>query len=403
VALLVGFIIVSPFCLLRWGRFTQTAGMFFLPVAVLPFLARHERRSSLLAPALLIAALVFAHNREAFFAVILLGIVALPRLLRREWVVLRDWLWMGIIAVLIALPWLVRISWVQLDPQGLRVAYEIIGGYNDLSRLEPPVLSFITNLPVLALFAVGVLTTLWDREHSEDRMLVFWALALVAGGVLYYQLTGSFHWDLKTSLLTLSVPIAVFLGIRFTRLVARLQGARRRALWVAMLLLLGIGCVVAGVNFPAVLSGGMIYLRPGDLIAMNWIETHTSPTALFVPNASQVEWSPDWLIGSDAGYWLPLLAQRDTTLPPMIYAWEAADASVLQQDLANTYAILDAATAQESLPSSVVCCTDVTHFIAYDNSWPLTAEDLSNTDTLEMLYQQDRLQVFEVVCPGACP
>jgi len=55
------------------------------------------------------------------------------------------------------------------------------------------------------------------------------------------------------------------------------------------------------------------------------------------------------------------------------------------------------------LPSSVVCCTDVTHFIAYDNSWPLTAEDLSNTDTLEMLYQQDRLQVFEVVCPGACP
>lgn len=403
VALLVGFIIVSPFCLLRWGRFTQTAGMFFLPVAVLPFLARHERRSSLLVPALLIAALVFAHNREAFFAVILLGIVALPRLLRREWVVLRDWLWMGIIAVLIALPWLVRIAWVQLDPQGLRVAYEIIGGYNDLSRLEPPVLSFITNLPVLALFAVGALTTLWDRKHSEDRMLVLWALALVAGGVLYFQLTGSFHWDLKTSLLTLSVPVAIFLGIRFTRLVVRLQGAGRRALWVAALLLLGIGCVVAGVHFPMVLNGGLIYLRPGDLIAMNWIETHTSPAALFVPNASQVEWSPDWLIGSDAGYWLPLLAQRDTTLPPMIYAWEAADVTALQQDLANTHAILDAAATQEALPSSVVCCTDVTHFIAYDNNWPLTAEDLFNTDTLELLYQQDRLQVFGVVCPGACP
>ncbi|MBN1921493.1 MAG: hypothetical protein JW892_09625 [Anaerolineae bacterium] len=403
VALLVGLIIVSPFCLLRWGRFTQTAGMFFLPLAVLPFLARDERRSSLLVWALLIAALVFAHNREAFFAMILLGIVAIPRLLRREWMVLHDWLWMGIFAVLIALPWLVRIAWVQLDPQGLRVVYEIVGGYNDLSRLELPVLSFITNIPVLALFVMGAVATLLDREYLEDWILVFWTLALVAGGVLYFQLTGSFHWDLKTSLLTLSVPVAVFLGIRLTRLVARLQGAGRWVLWVAVLLLLGIGCVVAGVQSPAVLNGGMIYLRPGDLIAMNWIETHTSPAALFVPNASQVEWSPDWLIGSDAGYWLPLLAQRDTTLPPMIYAWETADASVLQQDLMNTHAILDAAAAQESLPSSVVCCTGVTHFIAYDNNWPMTAEDLLNTDTLELLYQQDRLQVFEVVCPEVCP
>lgn len=402
-AALIGLIMVSPFCLLRWGRFTQTTGMLFLPLAILPFVGRRDDWSPLWVPSSLIAALVFAHNREAFFAVMLLGVMALLKLIRHERRALRDWLWTGSIAVLMALPWLVRIVWVQLDPQQLRIGYEILGEYNDLSRLELPVLSFITNLPVLVLSMAALVALLWDRQDVDDGIFILWALVLALGGYLYFELTQSFQWDLKTSVLTLSVPIAIFLSIRFSHIMTQLKGTRRQIFLLLVALLLGIGCLAADVHFPAVLNGGPLYLRQSDVVAMRWIEEHTPSSALFLVNSLQPEWSPGWLIGSDAGYWLPLLTHREVTLPPMIYAWEAADRSVLQRNLASTYDILAAAEAQGALPATMACCTGITHFMVYDNSWPVASGNLLGSEAFEPIYRQDRLWVFQIACDESCP
>jgi hypothetical protein len=62
---------------------------------------------------------------------------------------------------------------------------------------------------------------------------------------------------------------------------------------------------------------------PADMEAMDWIRAQTAPDADFLVNMFPA-FNNSLVVGSDAGWWIPLLTGRRTTLPPVTYGSERA-------------------------------------------------------------------------------
>jgi hypothetical protein len=58
-----------------------------------------------------------------------------------------------------------------------------------------------------------------------------------------------------------------------------------------------------------------------DVEAIAWIRSHTPPDARFLVNAFPA-YGETMFVGADAGWWLPLLASRANTVPPITYGME---------------------------------------------------------------------------------
>jgi hypothetical protein len=65
-------------------------------------------------------------------------------------------------------------------------------------------------------------------------------------------------------------------------------------------------------------------VTPADEQAMAWIRGHTPQDARFLAN-SFFAYGGHYIAGSDAGWWIPLLAERENTVPTLYYSGEAAD------------------------------------------------------------------------------
>ena len=68
------------------------------------------------------------------------------------------------------------------------------------------------------------------------------------------------------------------------------------------------------------LTNNLTVTRP-DLRAIAWIKQQTPPQAAFLVNAF-FAFDNSIINGMDAGWWLPLLAGRQTMLPPLLYGTE---------------------------------------------------------------------------------
>jgi hypothetical protein len=56
-----------------------------------------------------------------------------------------------------------------------------------------------------------------------------------------------------------------------------------------------------------------------DVHALEWIRTHTPPETRFAVGVQP--WIGGSYIGIDGGYWIPLIAGRESILPPGLYPW----------------------------------------------------------------------------------
>jgi hypothetical protein len=389
-AALVGLIMVSPFCLLRWSRFTQTTGLFFLPMALLALLWK-KSEADLFFSSLLVAAVFLAHVRVALilgvFAAIVGGIAFLQG--RKEH--LKQIAAVGAIGAIFVAPWLLRVLWVQYDPYGLRITYPVLAGYNDIRRMEEPVLHFITNWPVLFSILALTVVAIFSTKKTETLGLVLWCIAMVGGALLSSKI-GFSLWDLKTTLLSLAIPFAGLAGLGLRGLEEIFNNGWSIIRWLVIVFVL-IVATSALIRFPGLIYTGYIYLRPGDLIVMDWIKNNTPPDALFLVNALQFDWQPGWLVGSDAGYWVPLLAHRDSVIPPMVYPMEWRLPLLYQRLEIARLAITGREDTILDL-CKVMADYRVTHIFIISRNLTLMPNALPGAECLRTLYHQDRVWIF---------
>ena len=163
-----------------------------------------------------------------------------------------------------------------------------------------------------------------------------WCVLLVIAVVPYLiGLPGTGVIDTLTSLGTLYLPAAVLAGYALAlaqtlgaALLARLNAPPvfGSALLSALLLLL----IASNSGWQTrVVTGDTALVVDADMAAMQWIRENTPADARFVINSFPA-YAGTLAAGTDAGWWIPLLAQRATTLPPLNYGGEQGERSDYQ-------------------------------------------------------------------------
>jgi hypothetical protein len=350
-------------------------------------------------PSLLVAGMVLSHYRVAFLWLIFVVIASVARLVQRRWLEVRDWLVLGIFSLMLVAPWLVRVARVQYDPSGLRAVSPVLQGMNDLQRLEAPVLSYITNWPVLVVAVLSAILV-WFRSRREGmgRILVIWCL-VQAGGALALAASGVNvpFFDLKTTLLSMAVPVAVLTGLAGEILWNALENRRRLLARAGIVAAVALGMAISVARLPRMMRQDPLYLlRPGDLVTMRWIRENVPEDAVILVDALEFVWQPGWIVGIDSGYAVPLLAHRTTTVPPMVYPLEWGERDQLSALLDASRGYLARHEDETVQLAELLERHGITHVYVGARRLSVDPSELVQEERLSEVYRQDRNRVFEL-------
>ena len=142
--------------------------------------------------------------------------------------------------------------------------------------------------------------------------------------------------------------------------------------------------------------------RP-DIRAADWIQENTPQDARFLVN-SFFAYNDTSIVGSDGGWWLPLLAQRQITLPPLNYGsergphpdygvWINALTTEIQNKGITHPDVLALLHAREI---TYVYIGQRQGRVNYGGPYVLESAQLLASPNFRLVYHQDRVWVFEV-------
>lgn len=445
-AVLAGFVLTLPGHFVNWGRYTQLTGQVVLLTTLLCWqvLALRVGRQAtqptahgwlahmlqtsrangrlLLLAALTSAAMVLTHYRVVVFAalfilLLLLACIVVGRSPRLLVLLLFQATLVGLLALLIAAPWLATLLEGYLVRNTMAFVSGAVGSERiaAVARIPDVHPLFVRNYVLVALVG-GLLLAAWRREW---RMLlpVPWALLLVLcviPGVV--GLPGSGVIDFLTAFGTLYlvvVPPAAYLLAALSA--ALLRRLRLPVLPGAALLLTGVVCWGTA-DQAYIVQGNTQLVTPADMQAMAWIREHTPPAARFVVNSFPA-YGGTLVAGTDAGWWLPLLAQRASTLPPITYGSERSADPTYSQQVNELAAFLRERPLSDATPVQIDLSTPaalarlraegVTHVYSGAQAFPppqsadwIDTERLQSSPAFEQVYAKDGVQIFRLRAEG---
>ena len=324
-ASIAGLVSVFPAYYINWGRYTQLTGLVLLPIflgLVWHWAELSWNRS--LAPfvGVLAAGIALAHYRVTLMAAagvaVLIGLNGLvSRIGWSGWRQTAERLALSAaIAGVLCAPWAWHV--IAAFQTGYPIEVDKPGPtYFVLDRLGASVLNYPTNWVVIGLALVAILVGWWRRALIVAGLLMWAAVMLFLSTPRF---AGAFM-DTISVFISLYFPVAVVIGWGTVTIVEWLAVRWKWMRWVACIGLVGVS-LWGAVNISSIVEPASAYVGPDDLMAMEWIQSHTPPSARFMVNTYHWDYMPNYVIGSDAGYWLPLLAGRATVTAPMTYPTE---------------------------------------------------------------------------------
>jgi hypothetical protein len=408
--LLAGLLSPMPMSYVNWGRYTQLAGQVILPAAVLVTWSAFEspRRDWRLIVLgwIAIGGLALTHYRVLiFYGVFVLAWILLA-FRRATWRrTLARVTWVGIGAVLLFLPWFVHTSagkilsnfGQQLTTPATQLSafaqeYNAIG---DLSAYLAPLGWLVLSLAV----AVG----LWQRRRGVLLVSTWWFLLLVVTNPDWLNLPGSGAISNYALFIAVYILAGVLSGDLLGQLTARLP-SRRWCAALAALLTVGLGLRGALIRLGDVRPFQHAMVTRPDVRAMAWIRENTPEDARFLVN-SFFAYGGGVIVGSDGGWWLPLLAGRANTVPPLNYGTEQGPWPEYRQWTNDLTQQIQAAGGEDPATLALLQARGITHVfvgqrqgrVNYGGPDVLAPEALLNSAHYRLAYHQDRVWVFEVV------
>jgi len=428
--LIAGLYSTMPAYYANWGRYAQLAGQVILPVALWllweaiednrpPNVARNSRPFRVALAALSMAGMTLTYYRMPFyygtFCLALLVGWGIPiwRSERARW--LRGigvLMLVGISAVLLVLPWGLRQFGGHLaDTVEIGIsqgsAWERVTsdyrGWRDL-------FSYVSE-PVLALGILGVAWAL-ARKRWQVAALVLWVGLLSSIVALsLVRLPGANMMQSFAVLIALYIPVGFsagwLIGEAAEAVINRWQPFGKIAIVVFFLAAVAWGvwkqrAIVAPKYFAMV-------TQP-DRRAMDWIRKHTPEDSRFLVEGFAI-YNGTMIVGSDAGWWIPLLARRANTMPPQYALFnEIPTQAGYTQSLVNLINNLQLFFPPSPEGLKQLCDLGITHaYIGQDqgnvstsgNTQLFSPQALSASEAFEMIYHQDRVYIF-LLKPEVC-
>jgi hypothetical protein len=416
-AVVTGLVCVFPAFMGNWGRYTQLTGTLLLALFLGLFwrwLQAGLKWSHLPFIAILATGLALAHYRVTLMAVpAVLVLMAIHWVTNRPgWRVVAQHLLRGLGAALLAL--LLGAPWLWLVAASHRLGYAVsISPGNDasysISRLGITVLEYPTNYGLLPLAGLALVWGWLKRDVLVIWLTLWVALMLLLSGP--GLLAG--NMDTVSVVISAYLPLAVLLGWLvepFHTLVGVQQPHQSvstpdvhpprwarlgRGLAALGLLALSLWGVKVSLDhyYPS-----NVMVRPADLPALDWVRAHTPPDTLFMVNTFHWPFNDEYIIGSDAGYWLPLLAGRQTVTLPMTYTLERT----VQPGLAERLIALDRLNGQLTSPEALAVLRQagVTYVFTGERGGMIDVNALLASPAYELLYQQGAVAVFRLKPAG---
>jgi len=296
---------------------------------------------------------------------------------------------MGAVGVTLAAPWVGHVFSVRgmgypvtLGPEGPT--------FFALRRLGSPVLNYPTNYLLLGLMFVAVLLG-WFRRERLIIALTLWAAVMLM--LSTPRFAGGFM-DTISVVISLYFPVAVVIGWLFIQIYAWSDRRAPMFRWVVWGVVGGLA-VRGAVALCSIVEPAAAYVQANDLPAMAWIQEHTPPSARFMVNTYHWDFLPNYVIGFDAGYWLPMLAHRSTVTSPITYSIEHAKTPGFLADLGAVDRLGGHLTSPEAL--ATLRSQGVTHVYVGEHGGPIAVDELLKSSAFELVYRKGAVYVFQMV------
>ena len=421
--LVAGLLSPMPAFYVNWGRYAQLAGLASLPAALwLVWDALEEnrarwRRSILVA--LVIAGTALAYYRMTFFVVafcVALLLVWAPSAYgnsaRRWGTGLRALALIALLSGALFLPWAIHVAGSPLAAsmeggiaQGgtLQAVLAELATWKDAPLYVPPML--------IAVSAIALAWAAWRKAWSVVA-LGAWAvlLALYNAGRLIH-LPGANMMQSFAVMISVFIPVGWLCGWLVSQVAAwveRRTAMAGRVVLVVSTVALGVWGAWQARSIPNPALFGMV-TRP-DLRAMAWIRENTPADARFLVEGFRI-YNGRSAVGSDAGWWLPLLAGRANTMPPQ-YALlnERPNDPDYAREVVELVARLEVISPASPEGMRLLCDEGITHvyigqgqgLIGSGVQQLFAPEDLASQSAFDRVYHEDRVHVYafeRATCP----
>jgi hypothetical protein len=419
-----GLLSRMPGFFVNWGRYAQLTGQAILPVAVwlLWEAAERERgRTARFVPlvagaAVTLAGMALSYYRMPFyyaaFGLAWLLVYGIPRW-RRDW---RKWLLgvlpfgaVALVALLLMLPWARNLTGsslsesVQATRENSSLLASVIADYavwREIANYVSPVL--------LALALVGAVAGVL-RHDAAIWLLIVWTgvMALLSAGRLI-RLPGAGQLQSFTVLIMLYLPVSLLIGWLGSVILANAEGRTALARPLAFVLLLLIGALGVRQQLTMVNANYSLVTRP-DMRAMTWLRANAPTGSRFLVEGYTVQNGAS-VVGSDAGWWLPLIAGRANTMPPQYTLLNEKPAEPgYNQAIVGLVSLLERAPLGAPETLSRLCQMGVTHIYlgqlqglaGYGAKQLYSAAELDNQPAFVPVYAADRVRIYQLA-PGVC-
>jgi hypothetical protein len=419
--LIAGLLSPMPAYYVNWGRYAQLAGQAVLPAALWLLWEAVDRNrfswSALVLAVLALGGMVLHYYRMPFYyaTFVLAWLIGwgLPtwRLDGRRWLGAagRMALVAGI-AVLLVLPWSSYIA-------GGRLADALEAG---VSAAAPPawervladyqVWRDVTWYVPKPLLGAAVLALLWSlaRRRWAVAACALWVAglaALVAGRLIRFP--GANMMQNFAVLIALYIPVGLMVGWLLGGI------ARWLGRWGATVVFLILALWSVWGQLGMVDARFALVTRP-DVQAMGWIQENTPQDARFLVEGFRI-YGGRSAVGADAGWWIPLLARRENTMPPQYALLNEAPAEPeYSQRVVDLVAHLEEHSPASPEGLSRLCEWGITHVYVGQGQGKVGAgavqlfspDDLTDSPAFRPVYCQDRVRIFALnpeACRGAGP
>ncbi len=424
--LLAGLLLPMPMHYVNWGRYTQLAGQVILVAAVYLLWDTLEQEKGWRLPvlaSLVLAGLALTHLRVAIIAglfllafwIIYLRKPTAERILRRSAAIF-------MLAGLLYLPWLARVfSGRILDIFSATLSASATEAASRLTFGEV-VGDVFAYLPALAWLCLPVVVGwgLWRRERGVLLVSLWWGLVWIAGEPTWFGLPGKGAITGFAVLIAAYIPASVFFGaaagwgmeaVERAAPGVEAQDTRPRVkrlirylspILAAAVVLTGIWGARQRLNDVDIASHALV-LTP-DLRAFDWIEEELPAEARFLVNA-HLAFYDTASVGTDGGWWLPLLAGRQTTIPPMNYSFEQEPWPGYRERINDLYKQIQAKGITHPDVLQELRQRGVTHVyigqqqgkVSFFGQFNFDMQALESSPYFRPVYIQDRVRIYEVL------
>ena len=420
-ALFVGVVSWFPMYYVAWGRYTELAGL--LPAPILLYrtwrLPRQPTAGATILVALLGAGLFLTHVRVTVFVLVGCLILALW-LAPRDWKALLVWLPAAGLAVLMVAPWLTHLLAAHELQQRMGLIWE--NGGLLISSRNPVSWNYLlvrNNRELMAIASAGLSALFtWRKMATWGRLLAVLCFLLTAYAC--YQQPRSARQLLRRYVIFSVYLLALALTLNLNWIGLRTLGfvTNNSALLAAFLPLTILAGSLCGWVFGAILPAGLrwptaflvtviigtagawqmrsivppttVLATAADLAAYSWIDQHLPPDAKFAVNVQP--WIGSTYVGTDGGYWIPLLTNRRSILPIALYTANGTSAS-----LAHTNALLAAWVQHDAVDEQLLqllSANGVTHIYIGQQRSNGQVEKLTANRALRQIYAQNGVYLF---------